>query len=180
MIITITGDLGSGKSTVAKMIAQRLGLQHYSSGDIFRKMAKDKGMDITAFNKSLESSKEADNELDKFVEKLGNEQDDFIIDSRLAWHFIPHSFKVYLSVDETVGARRILKHGRENEKAQDVQEMVQKNKQRRLSELKRYQEYYGLSLADQSQYDVVVDTSDISAEEVAQKVIDAIEASKSL
>jgi cytidylate kinase len=40
MIITIAGTVGSGKSTVGRIIAKRLGLKHYSIGDLMREMAE--------------------------------------------------------------------------------------------------------------------------------------------
>jgi len=172
MIITITGDLGSGKSTVAKLLAKELGLKHYSSGDLFRSIAKKKGIDFMQMQKEGEKSSELDKEIDDYVKSLGKEQDDFIIDSRLGWHFIPNSFKVYLTVNAKIGAQRILGHKRDEEKAQSVDNMVTMNKQRRQSEEKRYQQYYGVSLTDMSNYDIVIDTSHISAKEVTKKIFD--------
>ena len=46
MIITISGKAGSGKSTVAKELAKQLNLQHFSIGDIMRKMAKEKNISV--------------------------------------------------------------------------------------------------------------------------------------
>ena len=43
-IITISGMLGSGKSTVAKLLAQKLGYEYYSTGNAQREIAKKKAM----------------------------------------------------------------------------------------------------------------------------------------
>jgi len=174
MIISISGDLGSGKSTVAQIIAKNLSLKHYSSGDLFRHIAKEKGITIEELLKIGEGSDALDIEIDQYVEKLGQTEDNFIIDSRLAWHFIPQSFKVFLKVDEIVGAQRIIDQQRAEEQAATVEEMVNKNKQRRLSEIKRYKEYYNLDLSDIDQYDLIINTSSIPAEEVAQKVLQSL------
>ncbi|MFO8015868.1 MAG: AAA family ATPase, partial [Candidatus Woesearchaeota archaeon] len=42
MKITISGKPGSGKSTVARLVAERLGLNHYSLGDMQREVAREK------------------------------------------------------------------------------------------------------------------------------------------
>ena len=46
MHITITGRLGSGKSTVAKLIAQQHGYTYYSTGTIMRELAAEAGLSI--------------------------------------------------------------------------------------------------------------------------------------
>jgi cytidylate kinase len=39
MIITISGLPGSGKTTVARMVAERIGFRHYSAGNMRGEMA---------------------------------------------------------------------------------------------------------------------------------------------
>ncbi len=174
MIIAITGDLGSGKSTVAKLLAQKLNYKHYSSGDMFRAIAKERGITIGELNKQMEGSRQLDNDIDKHVGTLGKKEDNFVIDSRLAWHFIPKSFKVFLTVEPLIGAERIKGHGRTEEKATSSQEMLKETLERRASETKRYKEYYALDIRNFKQYDLVIDTSKIPADQVTQKVLDAI------
>ncbi|MGZ6005361.1 MAG: nucleoside monophosphate kinase, partial [Candidatus Saccharimonadales bacterium] len=49
-IITIAGRPGSGKSTTAKMVASKLSFEHFSSGDLFRAIAKEWGIDVLQAN----------------------------------------------------------------------------------------------------------------------------------
>src|SRR3989338_745030 len=103
MIITISGKAGSGKSTVAKIIAAKLNLAHYSIGDLMREMAKEKDISLIELNNLAEKDKTIDKELDDKLIKLGKEKKDFVIDGRLTAFFIPHAdLKVFLDADEKV------------------------------------------------------------------------------
>ena len=172
MIITIAGDLGSGKSTVSKMLAKDLGYKHYSSGDFMRSLAKEKGI---AFHELTEIAKtdegKIDKEIDERQKKLGEEEDNFVIDGRLAWHFIPHSLKIYIGVDEAEGAKRIYEAKRESEpETTSIQKTIELNKERLESESIRYRKYYGIDRDDMSNYDLLIDSTDLSAEQVKEKI----------
>ena len=173
MIITITGCLGSGKSTVAKILSQKLGLKHYSTGDFWRQIAKERGTDVLGLNKMAEKDRSIDDEMDNRQEKLGKKEDNFIIDARLAWHFIPHSIKIFLDVTDEESARRISQDTpRVSEDKVSYQETLKKIKERRESEVKRYKELYNINYYDKKNYDLVVDTTNIPAEKVAEKILE--------
>ena len=105
--ISITGDLGSGKSTVCRYLKENFGLNVYSIGQIQRSLAAKYNMDILAFNKYMESHPEIDEEIDTELTAIGKRDEDMVLDSRMAWHFVPDTFKVYLSVDLDEAARRL-------------------------------------------------------------------------
>ena len=46
MLITISGLPGSGKTTVARLVARELGLEHVYAGDIFRRQAEEHGLTL--------------------------------------------------------------------------------------------------------------------------------------
>ena len=96
--ISITGDLGSGKSTVGKILSSKLNYDYYSTGAIQRKIASKYNITTLELNKRSELNTEIDNEIDSWTISLGKSKKRIIVDSRLAWHFIPDSFKVYLTV----------------------------------------------------------------------------------
>ena len=50
-IISITGELASGKTVIAKIITEKLNYGIYKNGEYFRKLAKEHNMDVTSFNK---------------------------------------------------------------------------------------------------------------------------------
>ena len=52
MNITITGNLGSGKSSVAKILKEQ-GYEYSSTGNIFRQLAMEQGLSVEEFNKQV-------------------------------------------------------------------------------------------------------------------------------
>jgi len=177
MIISLAGYPGSGKSTVGKLLAKKLEYKKYSMGDLRRAEARERGMTLEEWNKFGETSEETDIPVDKRLEKLGKEEDNFVIDSRLAWYFVPNSFKVFLNVDPTVGAKRIygdIKSGDRPEQKQysSLDEVIQADQDRTDSDNRRYDKYYGVKWDDFDNFDLMLDTSDTSPEEVVEKIID--------
>ncbi len=112
MIITISGQAGSGKSTVARMLAKKLGFKHYSMGDLRRKMALKKGITLAELNKLGEKEDFTDKDVDEHQKRLGEKEDNFVIDGRTSFHFIPHSVKVYLKAGIKERAKRVFQDER--------------------------------------------------------------------
>lgn len=173
MIVTISGTPGAGKSTVSKEIAKKLSLKHYYMGGMIREMAKNQGLTLNEF---YAKDKNVDKLIDDRLVKLGQEEDNFIAEGRTAFHFIPHSIKIYLDVNLKEGAERIFKDEKErNEKKyNDVDEVLEGIKERLKTETKRYKELYNLDVHDKSKYDFILDTTNLSAEESQKKLINFI------
>ena len=171
MIITISGDPGSGKSSVSRRLARRLGFKHYSIGDLMRRLAKKKGITLLELSRKAEKSKSMDEELDRIQIGLGRE-DDFVIDSRLGFYFIPRSRKIFLEVKEEVAAGRIFNHLRPEEKENTSLEKTLENiRKRKESEGLRYEKYYGLDCYDKEQYDLVLDTTNLTIEQTVEGIM---------
>ncbi|HHE75518.1 MAG: AAA family ATPase [Thermoplasmata archaeon] len=173
MRITISGPPGSGKTTVAKLLADKLKYPLICGGDIFRSMAKKKGMDIIEFSKYAEKNWEIDREVDKRIIEMAEDLKDVVIDSRLSgWlmhlNNIP-SYKVYINASLEIRAKRIWK--REGGELPKIMERV---KIREESEKRRYREIYGINFEDLSIYDLVVDSNDLTPEEVVECIIEGI------
>jgi len=179
MIITISGMPGSGKTTVAKMLAEKLNLKHYYMGAIRRNIAKEKGMTLDELNKISEKDPTSDRMVDDYLVKLGKTEDNFIAEGRTAAHFIPKSVKIFMAVDIRVGADRIMKDMHEkgnaevrNEKsAKSISEEVLNLKARIASDKLRYKKYYNIDIFDPEMYDMWIDSTDMTPEQVTEKII---------
>lgn len=175
-IITIAGRPGSGKSTASKGIAKELGYEHFSSGDLFRSIGKERGMELFEANVSAYEQKDIDQIVDTRLQEIGKSQEFVVIDSRMAWHWIPNSFKVYLNLDIQTAAIRILAKldpkRIESEHIPDDPEKLAKVLQDRLAhEENRYKGLYGVTPFDESNYTLVVDTKKHNHEEVRNIII---------
>jgi cytidylate kinase len=174
-IITIAGKPGSGKSSTSKSLAASLGYKHFSSGDLFRAIGKERGIDVFAANVAAETEKEIDYQVDAKLRELGEYENEMVIDSRTAWHWMPQSFKVYLDLDLEIAAKRILANmDPERLKVEDIPEKPSEYAERlqaRLdSETKRYMNLYQINPYDMSNYDLVVDTAKLDLEAVIETV----------
>lgn len=176
-IVTITGAIGSGKSSTAKGVAAKLGYRHFSSGDLFRTIARERGLSIEAINLTAEQQTDIDHQVDELLKKIGREDTDLVIDSRMAFHWMPHSFKVYLTLDPDTAAERIFNHirteGRVSQDATSVEEVRKNIDVRVASERKRYMNLYGIDITDTSPYDLVVDTKKNNLARVIEIVLNA-------
>src|ERR1700719_3048038 len=107
-VITISGELGSGKTLVSRALAARIGYQYLSTGQLHRDIAREMGINAVELNIRAESDASIDDRVDAMSRALADGTHDCVVDSRIAWHFIPFSLKVYLTVDSDVAAKRVL------------------------------------------------------------------------
>ena len=173
--ISLAGDLGSGKSTVSSILISRLGAEYYATGAIVRSIAEKHGMSVTELNIYMETHPEIDHEIDDGLRALGEVDKLLIIDSRMAWHFTPGTFKIYLSTDIETSALRIMNANRKGEHAASLEETVNQTRARRESEKKRYMTQYGVDIKDLKNYSLIVDTTEATPDEVADCIIAAFE-----
>ncbi|MDN5275469.1 MAG: cytidylate kinase [Candidatus Saccharibacteria bacterium] len=175
-IITIAGMPASGKSTTARLLAEGLNYRHYSTGALFREIASSNQMDVLHANLDAEKNAAIDFQVDEHQKKLGETQTNFVIDGRLAWHFIPQSFKVYLGLDTAVGARRVLADMDEARRQRedvpkDPAEYAKLLDARLESESRRYRKLYGVDGHDPHNFDLFLDTSDRTPEQIKEVII---------
>ncbi len=172
--ISLAGDLGSGKSTVTDLLLKATGAERYTTGKIMRDLAAARGMTIDEFNRSIEGNPEVDKLIDDGLRALSDDPRDLVIDSRMAWHFTRGTFRVYMTTEPEIAAARIMAAGREGERFATLDEAVTRIAARRASEKKRYFEFYGVDITDLFNYDLVIDTSYASPEQIAEAILSAL------
>lgn len=177
MIITISGDIGSGKSTTGKLLKEKLNYNYLSTGAIQRQIAQEMGLTTLELNKLTESRKDIDDRIDGYTQALNYATENFVVDSRLAWHFIPSSYKVFLLCDEKIAAERISKdrNRKSDEENRAVRFLIEKIKERRKSEKERFKRIYHVDFEDLSNYDQIIDSAYFLPEEIVELILEGIE-----
>ena len=173
--ITITGDLGSGKSAVSNLLCAKTGFDYLSTGRIQRQLAQELGLDTLEMNRRADSDPSIDQRIDGVFIELGKDPRGYVVDSRMAWFFLPGSFKVYLRTDVAVAAERILGDPhRKSEEYESKEEAIRKILARKESENARFLVKYGADCANLHNFDAVIDTTRRSPEEVAELILKAL------
>jgi len=175
-IIVMSGDIGSGKSSVATALKQMTGFEVIGTGTIQRTIAKRRGLTTLELNKISQTDRSIDDEIDTYVVETGKTQDNLILDSRLAWHFIPTAFKVFLSVDPVVGAERVFNALRNDENNPSLEVTLENNLKRQAIEDQRFHKLYNVNFRKYGNYDLIIDTSYTSPEVIARKIKDCFDA----
>lgn len=170
MIITFSGLNGAGKTHISKLLAEQLGWEWYGMGTIMRADAAERGMSIEEHDRFVADNPDIDERLDERVVRLGERGDEFVLDARAGWHFIPHSKKVFLTADEQVRARRAFEGGRESEKYASVEQAASRIRSRIEVVRERLRSLYGIDVYDPQNFDLVIDTSALSPQEVVDRV----------
>lgn len=177
MIITISGLPGSGKTTISKILAKKLGYKFYSVGELRGQMAMERGLTIDQFNELGKKEAWTDSTVDEFQRQLGQTEDNFVIEGRLGFHFIPHSFKIFFTVDLAESARRIV-HGkglRRDERIPKSVKVYQRTLEERVKNDKfRYQKYYHLDFTDPKHYDLIIDTTHLKKGHILRDILHAL------
>ncbi len=157
MRITVSGLPGSGTTTISRLLGEYYELELISSGEVFRKIAKEKGMSLAEFGTMAEKDPSIDLAIDKNQRAVIHSHDNLILESRLAGHMakdVPNVLKIWIKAPLPVRVKRILRR----EKSVSFEEELEKTVQREKSEALRYINYYNINIDDLSIYDIVIDS----------------------
>ena len=170
----------SGKGTVSKLLAEKLWYKIISIGDMKRKLAAEMWINIIEFNKMWddpEKSAEFDLKYEEYQKNL-NLNDNIILDSRLGFFAQPNAFKILLDVDEKIAGERIFKAKRETDKNTTKKHAIDEVKERNSSDEARYMKLYNVDLWNAKNYNLVIDTSERSPDEIVEIILDEFKAYK--
>ena len=173
MIITLGGKAGSWKWTVAKLLSEKLGYEIISIWNLKRKLAEEMGLSISEFN-LLGDKPENQHEFDLKYEEYQKNLDlnsQVILESRLWFLCQPNAFKVFLNVSDEVASQRILSDKRTTDQFFSPEEALQVTRKRNQDDQNRYLSLYNIDLWDPTQYNLTIDTSKLTPEEIVEKIL---------
>ena len=173
MKITLAGSPGSGKSTLRKLLAGHYGLITKGTGDFMRELSAKYGYsDITQFLIEYVSvHPEVDHQVDEEQRIFGKENDNFVLDAHLGFHFVPDSIRICLICDLEEAARRILDDiERTTEDATNISDSMAASQKRRNTMRKNFMSLYQVDIDDHSNFDLVLDSTSLSSTEVFEQV----------
>ena len=173
MRITISGPPGSGKTTVCGKLSETLGLKAVVFGQVFRQLAAEKGLTLVELGKLAEQDPQIDADIDAKIVETARNSSDIILESRLSAYMLTRNgipaLRVFLEASPEVRFARI---GIREEK--ELQHAIEETNARQASEAKRYKMYYDIDINDLSVYDLIINTDNLTPDEVLQKILDAV------
>ncbi len=169
-IIVVSGPPGSGKTTYAKRLSNDLGLPYFTTGSIFRELARLKGYSLEEFSKIAEKDPHVDFLIDNKTLKLALEGG-VVIDSHLAAWVLAGIADITILV-KTHPLTRVLRIAQREDR--DLWEVFKETFDREFSQYMRFRNYYGYSILDYSHFDLVIDTGELGVEEVYQIIKDFV------
>jgi predicted cytidylate kinase len=166
-IISLTGDLGSGKSTVGEMLAQKWGVRRYYAGGWLRNWGAARGLSILEASRAAAADPTIDDQIDAAFRDMAQSNEDAIAEGRVAWHFLPQSFKIKLTVCPQLAAERIYRDKkRSSENVDTPDQIIDSIRARKENEVTRYKKIYGIDMENDANYNLIIDTSSVTPDDV--------------
>jgi CMP/dCMP kinase len=175
--ITLSGDIGSGKSTFGKHLAEDLGIERIYIGALMREEAARQGITLEELNTSMQADETIDKQMDALQKERSMSMKKGLFEGRTSWYFVDRpTVRIFLKVDPSAGATRVW--GDSDNKARDtydsLEDVVRANTKRKASEVERFAAYYDIDVYNETNFDVIIDTSTINIEEVYEQGVIAI------
>ena len=170
MIITIGGLAGTGTTTAAELLSEKLDIPYISAGSVFREMAAEKGMTVLEFSEFAEGNDDIDKEIDKRQAEKAKSADKLIIEGRLSAYFVENAdLRIWLVTPFDVRSKRISER-------EDKSVEVAKNEIiiREKSEALRYMEIHNIDISNMDIYDLIINTGTFNPEKVLEIIIQTL------
>nr|WP_295001791.1 AAA family ATPase [uncultured Methanobrevibacter sp.] len=170
MIITIGGLAGTGTTTTAELLSEKLDIPYISAGFVFREMAAERGMSVLEFSEFAEGNDDIDKEIDKRQAQKASEAENLIVEGRLSAFFVDNAdLRVWLVTPFDVRSKRIAE--REDKTAEVAKEEVITREE---SEALRYMEIHNIDISNMDIYDIIINTDTFNPENVSEIIIQTL------
>ena len=166
MIITIGGLAGTGTTTTAELLSEKLDIPYISAGSVFRDMAREKGMSVLEFSEFAEGNDDIDKEIDKRQAELAKSADNLIVEGRLSAYFVEADLKLWLVTPFDVRSGRIAE--RESKSVELASEEIIA---REKSEALRYMDIHNIDISNMDIYDLIINTGTFDPEKVSEIIL---------
>ena len=172
-IVSVSGLIGSGKTSVCRELSALTGWRVISAGTILRRMAEERNLSLIQLNEIAKHDHSIDKLIDDQLIALKDSPDSLIVDSRLAWHFIPRAYKIHLVVDTGIAAERVFGAQRSDESYANPEDAYRANAQRQAIENDRFEHYYSIDCDNWSNYNLILDSSTLAPPDLAAIMLNA-------
>jgi len=173
MRIGISGLVGTGKTTVSKLLVEKTNYQYISAGELFRNIAQEMNMDVKELCEYAKTDITIDKIIDEKIMAKILEEKNIIAEGRLVGWFLYRkgipSYKILLTADKNVRVERI----KQREKKSEL-EALQEIELREASELDRYWKIYTIDINDVSIYNMVIDSTYLTPKQIVYRIFDEI------
>ena len=166
MIITIGGLAGTGTTTTAELLSEKLDIPYISAGHVFRQMASERGMSVLEFSEFAEGNDDIDKEIDKRQAELAKSSDNLIVEGRLSAYFVEADLKLWLVTPFDVRSQRIAE--RESKSVDLASEEIIVREE---SEALRYMDIHKIDIKNMDIYDLIINTGTFDPEKVSEIIL---------
>ena len=160
LVIAISGQVGAGKTTQAKKLAETFNLKYVSNGMLFRELARERGVSLQELHKIAER----DPEIDRIVDSRAREvamKGNVVVEGHLACWLLRDiaDICIFFKAPLEERARRVMI--RDNV---SYDEALRDLQLRERSNWSRAMKYYGVNIHNWTVADLIIDTSKLSIE----------------
>jgi len=166
--IAISGHSGCGNTTATQNVGQTLGLTvvNYT----FRDLARDLQVPFEDIQRQAAQTHAFDFLTDLNLIRASL-RPRVVVGSRLAAWLVNADLRVWLQAALETRASRI--YQREREKASSYEAVLYRTLQRDEQNRRRYLELYGIDINDRSDFDIIINTEKLTAEQVSSLIVAA-------